>query len=115
MNACSSFQEEKINSQAITNLTEDMLYTTHIAVIGDYVASCITFSKPNRVPAGNKYHVPLSCSCYENCTTQPFLFQPGMYLNGNSADGFEVFVHNRDEEIIYNQIDSTRCRLSISF
>ena len=57
--ARSSFQEEKVNSKAITNLTEDIL-STHIAVIGDYVASCITFSYPNRVPAGNKYHVAKS-------------------------------------------------------
>ena len=54
-------------TQKLFNLTKDML-STHIAVIGDYVASCITFSYPNRVPAGNKYHVPLSCSCYEILT-----------------------------------------------
>ena len=63
MCACSSYQEEKINSKAISNLTEDML-STHIAIIGDFVASCITFSYPNRVPAGNKYHVPISCTCF---------------------------------------------------
>ena len=65
VSARGSFQEEKINSKAITNSTEDML-STHIAVIGDYVASCITFSYPNRVPAGNKYHVTKSRTCLVN-------------------------------------------------
>ena len=53
---CSSYQEEKIDSKANSNLTKGVLFT-HLAVIGDYVASCITFTSPNTVPAGNKYHV----------------------------------------------------------
>ena len=36
--------------------TKDRI-STHLAVIGDYVASCITLVSPNKVPAGNEYHV----------------------------------------------------------
>ena len=38
------------------NSSKDRLYT-HLAVIGDYEASCLTFISPSRVPAGNEYHV----------------------------------------------------------
>ena len=38
------------------NFTDDVLFT-HLAVIGDYVALCLTFLSPNGVPAGNDYHV----------------------------------------------------------
>ena len=43
------------------NSTMDRLYT-HLAVIGDYVASCITLVSPSRVPAGKAYHVSMCLS-----------------------------------------------------
>ena len=80
------------------NDTKDLI-STHLAVIGDYVASCITLVSPNRVPAGNEYHVShyhwyLCPGLYQ------LLLQPGMYLNGAKTNGFEVFVHNDKEEYI---------------
>ena len=38
------------------NSTKDRLYS-HIAVIGNYVASCITFISPSKVPAGKMHNV----------------------------------------------------------
>ena len=44
------------------NSSKDRLYT-HLAVIGDYEASCLTFISPSRVLAGNENHV---CHCNTN-------------------------------------------------
>ena len=42
--------------------SKDRLYS-HLAVIEDYVASCITFISPSRVPAGKHHHVCMSYNC----------------------------------------------------
>ena len=38
--------------------SKDRVYS-HLAVIEDYVASCITFISPSRVPAGKHHHVSM--------------------------------------------------------
>ena len=50
-------KEKKTPSKnGFKDLTRDLVIN-HLVPIGDYVASCITFTPPNRVPAGNEYHV----------------------------------------------------------
>ena len=44
------------------NSSKDRLYS-HLAVIEDYVASCITFTSPSRVPAGKHHHVSMPYNC----------------------------------------------------
>ena len=43
-----------------SNFSTELVFT-HLAVIAEYMASCITFRSPNRVPAGNNYHVCNYC------------------------------------------------------
>ena len=49
-----------LNDSQINTISHDLMHT-HLAVIGDYMASCITFAPPDRVPAGDEHHV--NCQC----------------------------------------------------
>ena len=63
------------------------------------MASCITFTPPERVPPGNEYHVG-SSNCGSFISLLSVLLQPGMYLNGYEASEFKVFVYNHDQGIV---------------
>ena len=51
-----SCEKENININARSNLTKEV-FNTHVAIFHGFVASCVTFSPPGKVPAGDEYHV----------------------------------------------------------
>ena len=67
------------NGSRYLDSSKDRIYYSHLAVIEDYLASCITFISPSRVPAGKHHHV---CMPY-NCDIENIVKIDELYFNYN--------------------------------
>ena len=103
-----TYQEELITRDQISNVTEELVMT-HFAIFEgtingfttykkDYVASCVTFTSQERVPAGRNYNVTKHVSVEKVIHDLNTLFQPSMYLNAMDASKVMVYVHNSNQE-----------------